>query len=116
MTRGTTVRFATGAEWFTDLGSGARENPEDGEVIFVDEAGLVSARRWCWRQAAESAAGPETTEILVTVEGHHDGAPGDVAEAVADLEELIGAYAGPRVMVSGMVSPSTPVFEGLASA
>ena len=115
MTRGTTVRFATGAEWFTDIGSGARENPDDGEVIFVDEAGLVSARRWCWRQAAESAAGPETTDILVTVEGHHDGAPGDVAAAVADLEHLIGAYAGPRAMVYGIVRPSIPVFEGLAA-
>src|SRR6187397_147549 len=43
-------------EAFTDLGSGTSEAPEPGEVIFVDEAGLVSARRWCWRQAAESAA------------------------------------------------------------
>jgi len=115
MTGGTTVRFATGVESFTDLGSGARETPDPGEVIFVDEAGLVSARRWCWRQAAESAAGPDTTEILVTVEGHHDGALGDVAAAVADLEHLIGAYAGPRAMVYGIVRPSIPVFEGLAA-
>ena len=59
MTGGTTVRFATGGETFTDLGSGERESPEPGEVIFVDEAGLVSARRWCWRQSAESASGPD---------------------------------------------------------
>nr|MBA2557886.1 hypothetical protein [Chloroflexota bacterium] len=78
MTGGTTVRFATGQEAFTDLGSGQREAPEAGEVIFIDEAGLVSARRWCWRQSAESASAPETSEVLVTVEGHHERAADDV--------------------------------------
>ncbi len=82
VTGGTTVRFAAGGERFTDLGSGAHETPEPGEVIFVDQVGLVSARRWCWRQSAESASGPGTTEILVTVEGHHPGASNDVAAAL----------------------------------
>ena len=53
---GLTVRLATGNESFTDLGSGAIEHPEPGEVIFVDAAGHVAARRWCWRQSAESAS------------------------------------------------------------
>ncbi len=42
-----TVRFATGAEHFTDLGSTAIVHPDPGEVIFVDGEGVVSARRWC---------------------------------------------------------------------
>ena len=100
----TTVRFATGDETFTDLGSGERESPELGEVIFVDEAGLVSARRWCWRQSAESASGLETTEILVTVEGHHDGAIHDVVAAVTDLEALIRQFSRPRDLSKGTVS------------
>jgi DNA/RNA-binding domain of Phe-tRNA-synthetase-like protein len=108
MTGGTTVRFATGEETFTDLGSGERESPERGEVIFVDEAGIVCARRWCWRQSAESASGPTTTEILVTVEGHHDGAADDIATAVADLEALIGRYAGSATMSSGLVNAEKP--------
>lgn len=95
LTGGLTVRFATGAEWFTDLGSGQRERPEEGEVIFVDDAGLVCARRWCWRQSAESASGPETSEVLVTVEAHHQGGEADVRAAVADLEALLRAYAAP---------------------
>ena len=94
-----------------DLGSGERESPEPGEVIFVDEAGLVCARRWCWRQSAESASGPSTTEVLVTVEGHHDGAATDMTAALADLEGLVRVHARPRTMVSGIVSASTPVFE-----
>jgi DNA/RNA-binding domain of Phe-tRNA-synthetase-like protein len=106
----TTVRFATGEETFTDLGSGERESPEPGEVIFVDEAGLVSARRWCWRQSAESASGLETTEILVTAEGHQDGAIGDIAAAVTDLEALIRQFSRPQDLVSGTVSAGGPSF------
>ena len=37
------------SEPFTDLGSDRRGHPDVGEVVFVDRAGVVSARRWCWR-------------------------------------------------------------------
>ncbi|HSK52370.1 MAG TPA: phenylalanine--tRNA ligase beta subunit-related protein, partial [Clostridia bacterium] len=107
----TTVRFADGTETFTDLGSGGTETPEPGEVIFSDDAGLVSARRWCWRQSAESAAGSATTEVLITVEGHHDGARADVPAAVADLEALLREYMGPEVLRWGIVGAATPAFE-----
>jgi DNA/RNA-binding domain of Phe-tRNA-synthetase-like protein len=112
MTGGTTVRLATGRETFTDLGSGESESPEKGEVIFVDEAGLVSARRWCWRQSAESASGPATSEILVTVEGHHEDAAGDVAAAVADLKVLIREHARPESIDAGIVDAAQPRFLG----
>lgn len=107
VTGSTTVRFATGSELFTDLGSGERERVQPGEVIFVDDAGLVCARRWCWRQALETAARPETTEVLVTVEGHHDGARADVAAAIADVEGLLRRYTAPA-RVSSLV-PEFPV-------
>jgi DNA/RNA-binding domain of Phe-tRNA-synthetase-like protein len=86
-----------------------------GEVIFIDDAGLVSARRWCWRQSAESASGADTTEVLVTVEGHHDGAEADVAAAAADLEALLRTYATPSAMSSGVVTARSPGFSGLGS-
>jgi DNA/RNA-binding domain of Phe-tRNA-synthetase-like protein len=108
MTGGTTVRFATGEEWFTDLGSGERESPEPGEVVFVDEAGLVCARRWCWRQSAESASGPSTTEILVTVEAQHDGAAADVEAARRDLLRLIDEFAGPDQLSDDAVAAAHP--------
>ena len=55
-----TVRFATGDERFTDLGSSDGVFPDPGEVIFVDDDDVVSARRWCWRQSAQSATGQAT--------------------------------------------------------
>ncbi len=115
ITGATTVRFATGDETFTDLGSGSREAAEEGEVIFIDEAGLVVARRWCWRQASESASGPETTEVLVTVEGHHDEAARDVAAAVDDMAALIRAHARPAALATGLVSAAAPSFAGIPS-
>jgi DNA/RNA-binding domain of Phe-tRNA-synthetase-like protein len=89
---GITVRLAEGGEEFTDLGATAVEHPDPGEVIFADEAGAVHARRWCWRQSAQSATGPDTTEILITVEGLHETAAEDVAAALADLERLLGEH------------------------
>ncbi len=96
----TTVRFAIGDEAFTDLGSEERERAEPGEVIFSDETGLVCARRWCWRQSAETAATAATTEVLVTVEGHHATALAEVGAAVADVAALLSDYAGPTELES----------------
>jgi DNA/RNA-binding domain of Phe-tRNA-synthetase-like protein len=110
---GTAVRLANGSERFTDLGSGETETPDAGEVIFIDDAGLVSARRWCWRQSAESAAGPQTREVLVTIEGHHDAAVPDVSAAIADLESLLRIHAQPEALASGIVTAGQPGFAGL---
>ena len=104
---GITVRFATGKETFTDLGSGVTERPEPGEVIFVDEAGHVAARRWCWRQSAESASSASTTEVLITVEGHDADARREVESAVGDLEVLLRDHAGARELRSGIVDAAS---------
>ena len=108
---GTTVRFARGDEPWADLGSSQSEHPEPGEVIFADESDVVSARRWCWRQSASSAAREDTTEILVTVEGHHQTAERDVTLALADLETLLGEYAAPASLRNGLVSARDPAFD-----
>jgi DNA/RNA-binding domain of Phe-tRNA-synthetase-like protein len=89
---GITVRFATGTERFTDLGSADPVAPEPGEVVFVDRAGVACARRWCWRQSAQSATRETTTDALVVVEGLHDGADGDVAAAREEIVALIGEF------------------------
>lgn len=87
-----TVRFASGAEHFTDLGSSGSGSPDPGEVIFTDEDNVVAARRWCWRQSAQSATGASTVEALIVTEALHDNAEADVASAVADLTALLADY------------------------
>ncbi len=105
---GLTVRFATGDEPFADLGSDDMGHPDPGEVVFVDEAGVVAARRWCWRQSRQSAAGPATTDVLITVEGHHDEADADVMQAVADLRELLDEHVPGATDAAALLAPDHP--------
>jgi DNA/RNA-binding domain of Phe-tRNA-synthetase-like protein len=107
----TTVRFADGTERFADLGSDVVSNPESGEVIFVDEAGLVSARRWCWRQSDQSAARDSTTEAFITVEGHHEGAEDDAAAALDDLLGLLAVYQPGSKVSFDLLAPGHPDFQ-----
>ena len=107
----TTVRFARGDERFDDLGSSRTTSPEVGEVVFVDRVGSVSARRWCWRQSAQSATGPDTVEALFTVEGHHKGAEEDVTSATRDLVALLETYQPQARIESASLSPSRPRYE-----
>lgn len=105
-----TVRFARGDERFTPLGESGLEHPEPGEVIFVDAADLVSARRWCWRQSGPSAAGPATRDALITVEAHHASGPDDVRAAVDDLLTLLNAYQPGATFIPAILTPANPVF------
>ncbi|MDP9482602.1 MAG: phenylalanine--tRNA ligase beta subunit-related protein [Chloroflexota bacterium] len=111
MSGGAVVRFARGDEPWADLGSSTTERPAPGEVIFVDGSDVVVARRWCWRQSASSAARDDTTEILVTVEGHHEGAAGDVGDALDDLERLLRAHAAPTTLRRALLTAADPVFK-----
>ena len=91
-----TVRLADGTEHFTPLGQAEAEHPAPGEVIFCDEAKLVSARRWCWRQSAESAARDDSTTVLITVEAQHPDGRTDIESALRDLHALLTLQPGQR--------------------
>jgi DNA/RNA-binding domain of Phe-tRNA-synthetase-like protein len=105
-----TVRFAEGSEVFTDLGTESVERPDRGEVIFADATALVHARRWCWRQSALSAVGPDTEKVLIAVEGHHETAAEDVAQALALLERLLTDHASPTTLDSRLLTSAHPSF------
>ena len=104
----TTVRFTTGAELFTDLGSTDGIHPDPGEVIFVDGNNVVSARRWCWRQSAQSATSATTVEALIVIEGHHEAARQDVESALSDLTSLLASYQPHHQAKSYALSPTNP--------
>jgi DNA/RNA-binding domain of Phe-tRNA-synthetase-like protein len=102
------VRFATGTELFTDLGSSGGIHPEPGEVIFVDDDNIVSARRWCWRQSAQSATSSATTDALIVIEGHHDAARQDVESAVTDVTSLLATHQPDSQTDAYLLSPTNP--------
>lgn len=107
-----TVRFANGTERFTNLGQTEIDHPDFGEVIFVDDAGLVFARRWCWRQSDQSASREDTTDLLVTVEAHHEGARRTVELAVGDLIALMQQFVGGEIS-SGILDRYSARHESL---
>jgi DNA/RNA-binding domain of Phe-tRNA-synthetase-like protein len=88
------VRFAAGNESFTAHDSPEPEHPEPGEVIFADPAGLVVARRWCWKQSVESTVELDTRDAILTVEAQHPGSSKDILAALKDLSILIERFVG----------------------
>jgi len=107
---GMTVHFADGSERFTPLGASEVEHPEKDEVVFSDANKLVVARRWCWRQSAESAAGESLTSAIITVEAQHDSGRQEVEAALSDLQGLLKSYAG-GTLHAGVLDYQTPTLE-----
>lgn len=83
------VRYATGVEEYLAF-SGEIEAPAPGEVVFVDDANQVHARRWTFRQSRRSAVGAETARVLIVSEGLHATADRDVPALIDGLAGAIG--------------------------
>lgn len=104
-----TVQFADGDERFTNLGQDEVTHPDPGEVIFADEADLVFARRWCWRQSDQSASREDSTDILVTVEAQHEGSHKEVEAAIKDLFSLLSTHTEGEISC-GFLDAAQPAF------
>lgn len=89
-----TVHFAQGNEHFNPLGEDQPGPPEPGEVIFSDDKGMVVARRWCWRQSVESAAGLETGDLLITIESQDASGSAVIEQAMTELRDLLQQFVG----------------------
>lgn len=82
------VRHARGDEEYLAF-SGEVETPYPGEVIFVDAANQVHARRWTFRQSRRSTIRPETRQALIVSEGLHERAGTDIPALMEVLSEGI---------------------------
>jgi DNA/RNA-binding domain of Phe-tRNA-synthetase-like protein len=89
-----TVQLAVGDENFTPLFQKEAEHPDPGEVIFADDAKLVVARRWCWRQSDESATREDTTDAIFTIEAQHPNGQDHIQAALDDLLSLLRTHVG----------------------
>jgi DNA/RNA-binding domain of Phe-tRNA-synthetase-like protein len=102
-----TVQFAAGSERFKPLFAKEYEHPETGEVIFADDAKLVVARRWCWRQSDESATREDTTDAIFTIEAQHPDGQEHIRSALADLYQLLELHVGGE-FATGIVDAQNP--------
>ncbi len=89
------VCYAEGTEQYLSF-SGEIETPAPGEVIFVDAANQVHARRWTFRQSRTSTIRPETAQVLILSEGLHETADQDVGAVMDALSEIISTLWSPR--------------------
>ncbi|MBA9006828.1 B3/B4 domain-containing protein [Thermomonospora cellulosilytica] len=103
------VRPATGTETYLTF-SGDTENPDPGEIAFIDAAGNAHARRWTNRQSGLSAVREDTASVLIVAEALHDSAATDVpALTDALVTELAAVWdCSPR---SAILSENAPRFE-----
>jgi DNA/RNA-binding domain of Phe-tRNA-synthetase-like protein len=88
------VCYAEGTEQYLSF-SGEIETPAPGEVIFLDAANQVHARRWTFRQSRTSTIRPETTQVLILSEGLHETADQDVGAVIDSLSEIISTLWSP---------------------
>ena len=102
-----TVQSAAGDEQFKPLFATHYEHPEPGEVIFADNARLVVARRWCWRQSDESATRQDTTNAIFTIEAQHPNARAYIQSAANDLLGLLETHVG-GTFATGIADPQNP--------
>jgi DNA/RNA-binding domain of Phe-tRNA-synthetase-like protein len=100
------VRYAAGDERYRTF-AGDLENPDPGEVVFADAAGLAHARRWTNRQSGHSAVRDTTGAVLVVAEAMHESGPADVPKLVAAVADGLAAgwSAAP---VTATLGPSAP--------
>jgi DNA/RNA-binding domain of Phe-tRNA-synthetase-like protein len=103
------VRHAAGDERYETF-AGEIEHPAVHEVIFVDDARQVHARRWTNRQSGTSAVRETTTAVLIVAEALHDSASADVPRLVSTLgDELMGIWSeSPK---TALLSQSSLRFE-----
>jgi DNA/RNA-binding domain of Phe-tRNA-synthetase-like protein len=98
------VRHATGDETYETF-SGEIEHPEAGEVIFVDGANRVHARRWTNRQSGSSAVRDETATALIVTEALHETAGEDMRYLMTALWQATGSTWGEagdgRILTAG---------------
>jgi DNA/RNA-binding domain of Phe-tRNA-synthetase-like protein len=103
------VRYADGGENYSSF-SGDTEHPYAGEVIFADQAGNVTARRWCHRQSAQSAVSAATKSALIVAEAMHESARSDVERLMATAAEELSVV-WPGTVQTALLSRDRPRFD-----
>jgi DNA/RNA-binding domain of Phe-tRNA-synthetase-like protein len=103
------VRQANGSERYLTFGGDA-EHPDDGEVIFADDAGNAHARRWTNRQSGTSAVRDSTASVLIVAEAMHETAGEDVPRLTEAIRDEVAAIWGVDA-ATAILSASAPAFS-----
>jgi DNA/RNA-binding domain of Phe-tRNA-synthetase-like protein len=109
------IRRAGGSEEFTPLGEpGVTENPRPGEVIYTDDAGVLT-RHWNHRDAERTKVTEASQQILFLLETVDAAAFGATLDAAADsLTSLLAGRS--RCLALYQITPTSPATPDLDAA
>ncbi len=106
-----TLRFATGTEQFEPFGTTQLEQPDPGEIVFV-EGSIVLTRRWSWRQANHTMTLPSSTAVEINVDGLPPVSVAEVETICREAEEMVQHYCGGRVWHAILTREKPEIFLG----
>ena len=81
------LRFSTGDEEFTPLGSKEPELTYPGEIVYADDSRVLT-RRWNYRDADATKITEETRNLVMFVDGTPEISVNDVQSALNELKML----------------------------
>jgi DNA/RNA-binding domain of Phe-tRNA-synthetase-like protein len=87
------LRAAKGDEHFVPLGGEQPEPPEQGEIVYADDA-KVLCRRWTWRGGEDSKISLATSNAVLNVHGLPPATPDEVRRATETLAGLVARVCG----------------------
>ena len=91
------LTLAAGDEVFTAFGTDTVENPEPGEVVYLDGK-RVLCRRWTWRQADFTKLTPESSHVAINVDGMPPIGFDEVQAICEQVAELTVRFCGGRAV------------------
>lgn len=113
LSEGMELRLATGDERFTPFESGQPEQPEKGEIIFVDGQEVMT-RRWVWRQGIHSLIQPSSTAVEINIDGLPPVKIEEVEQICQSVSALIKKYCGGETFYQILTvnNPSMRLLQG----
>jgi len=85
------LRFSEGGESFTPLGASEPEETYPGEVVYADDARVLT-RRWNYRDCDETKITEDTRAFIMFVDGSVDIPRESVESALGDLESSLRRF------------------------
>jgi len=87
------LTYADGTEEFIELGDTENTPPDEGEVVYKDDKGVI-CRKFNWREGDRTKLTEDTKNAVLVIEGLPPVTPEEVRIASEELKELIDKYCG----------------------
>jgi DNA/RNA-binding domain of Phe-tRNA-synthetase-like protein len=90
------LTYADGSEEFVELGGTEDNPPQEGEVVYKDDTGVI-CRRFNWREADRSKLTEETKNAVLVFEGLPPMSREELEQVLQEGKELVEKFCGGEV-------------------